>query len=472
MPIQQALGGSVPISEERALGRLARLAVIAIAVPFMLAACLPSLSDLNPLNLIGGDDEEDENRLEGERISVLSLEQTLEADPDLADIEVALPPPYVNDEWPQPGGYATHAMHHLQIPAEIKEVWRAKAGQGSEGGVRLTAPPVVGAGKVFVRDAIAGVSAFDAESGERLWEISLRPPKTKSYMGTGGGVAFAEGKVFASTGFGFVVALDSETGTEIWRQSLGLAIRSAPTVGGGRLFISTFDNQLFALSTTDGRIFWNHRAIPETARLLVSSSPAVSGDVVIAPFSSGEIFALRVQNGRVAWNDALQRTGQLTPLATLNDIAGRPVIDRGRVIAVSHNGRMVSIDMRSGERVWTRDIGSVQTPWVAGDYIYVVSIDSEVICLSRRDGRIRWITPLQQFENVKKKKDPIHWSGPLLAGDRLIVVSSHGEALSVSPYTGEILGHIDLPDGSFISPIVANETVYLLTDDAKLVALR
>ncbi|TDI64550.1 MAG: pyrrolo-quinoline quinone [Alphaproteobacteria bacterium] len=472
MPSQQAPRGSVPIVEQRAIWIGLRLAAIAIAVPLMLAGCLPSLSDLNPLNLIAGNDEEDEDRLQGERISVLSLEQTLEVDPDLADIEVALPPPYVNDSWPQPGGYATHAMHHLQIPADIKEVWRVKAGQGSQGGVRLTAPPVVGDGTVFVRDAVASVSAFDAVSGKRLWEVNLKPRKTKSYMGTGGGVAFAEGKVFASTGFGFIVALDGKTGTEIWRQSLGLAIRSAPTVSNGRLFVSTFDNQLFALSTTDGRIFWNHRATPETARLLVSSSPAVSGDIVIAPFSSGEIFALRVQNGRVAWSDALQRTGQLTPLATLNDIAGRPVIDRGRVIAVSHNGRMVSIDLRSGERVWTRDIGSVQTPWVAGDYIYVVSIDSEIICLSRRDGRIRWITLLQQFENEKKKKGPIFWSGPVLAGDRLIVVSSHGEALSVSPYTGEILGHIDLPHGSFISPIVANETVFLLTDDAKLIALR
>jgi outer membrane protein assembly factor BamB len=142
------------------------------------------------------------------------------------------------------------------------------------------------------------------------------------------------------------------------------------------------------------------------------------------------------------------------------------------VYAISHSGRMVSIDLRSGERVWSRNVGGTQTPWVAGDFIYVLSIDSEIVCLSRRDGRIRWIARLPQFENVKKRKDPIEWSGPVLAGDRLIVVSSKGAAYSVSPYTGEVLGKIKIPDGTFIAPIVANEMVFVLTDKAELIALR
>ncbi len=427
-----------------------------------------TLQSLNPFGGGGGD----EVKLEGERISVLSLEQELEVDPRLSTFEVVLPPPYVNDAWPQPGGYASHAMHHLQIPDEIDRMWRVKAGRGTDGAVRLTAPPVAADGKVFVRDAVASVAAFDLTTGDRLWDVDLKPEKTKSRLGTGGGVAYDKGRVFASTGFGFIVSLDAASGGELWRQPLGLAIHSAPTVSDGRVFVSTVDNQLFALDDEDGRILWNHRGITETARLFPGSSPAVAGDIVIAPYSSGEVFALRTQNGRVAWSDTLVRTGRLTSLSALNDIVGRPVVDRGRVYAISHSGRMVAIDLRTGERVWTRNLGGVQTPWIAGDFIYVVSLDGEVVCLFRSNGAVRWITPLQQFKNQEKKKDPIQWSGPVLAGDRLIVVSSTGKAVSISPYTGDVLGQIEMPDGSFIPPVVVDQAVLLLTNKAELIAYK
>ena len=148
------------------------------------------------------------------------------------------------------------------------------------------------------------------------------------------------------------------------------------------------------------------------------------------------------------------------------------MIDRGRVVVISHSGRMVSIDSRTGQRVWTRDIGGVQTPWVAGDFIYLVTLDSQVLCISRRDGRIRWITELPRYRNEKKKKDPIEWAGPVLAGDRLIVLSSDGYAVSISPYVGGVTGGITIPTGTFIPPVVANGTLYILTDNADLIAMR
>ena len=451
--------------------RLFKNVLPACGLALMLSACggLPNPVDIIPF--VGGD-EEDENKLEGDRISVLSLDQRLEVDPALMDIDVALPPPYTNDSWPQAGGYASHAMHHLQIPANIDEVWRSDAGEGSSDEARITASPVAADGKVFVRDAKAGVTAFDMTTGAKIWQVKLTPEDEKDYMGTGGGVAYANGRVFATTGFGFVVALSADNGAELWRQQLGLAVRAAPTVDGGRVFAITFDNQLFALAAEDGRVLWNHQGIEENARLFVSTSPAVSGDVVVAPYSSGEVFAIRVQNGRIAWSDSLTRTGRLTPLSALNDIAGRPVIDRGLVYAVSHSGRMVAIDLRSGMRVWSKNIGGTQTPWVAGDFVYVLTIDSELVCLSRKDGRIRWITRLPQFKDPKDRDDPIEWSGPVLAGDRLIVVSSRARAYSISPYTGDVLGQIEMPDGTFIPPIVANEMVFVLTDEAELIAMR
>ena len=161
-----------------------------------------------------------------------------------------------------------------------------------------------------------------------------------------------------------------------------------------------------------------------------------------------------------------------TPLDALSDINGQPVIDRGWVFAIGHAGQMSAIDLVSGNRLWDQSVGGVQTPWVAGEFLYVLTSDTEIVCLSRRDGRIRWVTPLPRFEDAADREGVIEWLGPVLASDRLIVTSSSGEALAISPYTGRIMGRIRLPGGAVAAPVLAKGTLYILTDDADLLALR
>jgi outer membrane protein assembly factor BamB len=122
--------------------------------------------------------------------------------------------------------------------------------------------------------------------------------------------------------------------------------------------------------------------------------------------------------------------------------------------------------------VWTIDVGGTQRPWVAGDYLYVITDDAQLLCVRRADGRIRWIQQLAAYENQEARKGAIAWSGPVLVSDRLLILSSEGYALSVSPYTGEVLGQVDIPDKAFIAPVVADNTVYILTDDGTLTALK
>jgi len=408
--------------------------------------------------------------LPGERLSVMELGAALEADASAMDVE--LPPARTNADWPQPGGVPENAMYHLSAPGNFERVWSVNAGSGSSGAARLVAVPVIADNRIFVLDARGSVRAFERQSGKSLWAVSLVPDNENAAEARGGGVAYDAGKIFVTTGFGNVHALDPSSGAELWMQPVGDPFRAAPTATGGRVFAVTVDNQMISLSQENGDVQWRHRGIVESAGILTSTSPAVSGSVVIAPYSSGELVALRVENGTPVWSDSLTRTGNVTSLSELNDIAGRPVIDRDRVIAISHSGRMVSIDLRTGERVWTRDIGGVQTPWVAGEFIFVVTNSQELLAISRRDGRIRWISPLPRYKNPDKRTGNIEWSGPVLVSDRLFLVSSEREALVVSPFTGEIDNRVTLSGGTLIPPIVADGTVYVLTSSASLIALR
>jgi len=432
----------------------------------MVAGCLAVA-----LTACGGK-KKDDVKLSGERISVMALEQQLSVNPVVADIQIRLPEPAVNAEWPQAGGYPSHAMYHLALGDNLTEVWHKSVAAGTRGNRRLLATPVVGEGKLFVLDADENVIALDADDGKTLWKIELDNGDEKRDSGFGGGIAYHNGRVFATTGFGYVVALNAQNGSKVWQQTTGVPMRGAPTIAGGQVYALTHDNQLYAYDETTGNYLWYHVGIAEDAGILGAASPAVEGQTVLAAYSSGELFAIRSTNGGVAWQDALSRTGRLTPLSSINDIDGEPVIADNHVYAVSHGDRMVSIDLRTGAREWERNVSSIHTPWVAGDFIFLVTMDAQLVALYRPDGNVRWILPLQKYADVDDAKHLIAWSGPILAGNRLIVVSSHGYVVSVSPYTGEIISASRAADSLNIEPIVANKTLYVMDNGGTIYALR
>ena len=435
----------------------------------------------------GGDIDRAE--FEGERISVLNYEAQLTVDPRLENQQVRILPAFDNSQWANPGGFSTHAAYHLALSG-LEPAYEIDFVEGNSADRRLKAPPVIGEGKVFAMGTQLNVAAVDADSGQPVWQQSVaatyREPNFSLTRflgfadkpadiedGWGGGLAYAEGRVFVTTGFGEILALSAETGDIIWRVQNSVPFSNAPTVRNGRLFVVSQDSRLQVLSTDDGSRLWEHLAITEQASILGASSPAVSDQIVIAGFNSGEVVALNTVNGSVIWSDSLTSRGtQITPLSKLNSIVGRPVIDRDRVFVTSHGGRTAAFDMRSGERLWTTDIGSIETPWVMGDHILLMSLDGDLVCLSRETGRVRWVASLGGYEDPEDRDERIRWAGPILAGEKVLVVSSDGRLVSVNPTNGELIETIELDDDVSLPPIVANSTLYILTDEGTLVARR
>ncbi|HEX5080097.1 MAG TPA: PQQ-binding-like beta-propeller repeat protein [Geminicoccaceae bacterium] len=409
--------------------------------------------------------------LPGERIPVMLLEREVTADPGLADLPIRLPPPERNASWPQSGGLSSHAFHHLAANDDLRLAWSADIGAGSAGSGQLLARPVVAEGRVYTMDAEGTVTAFDTRNGNLVWRYE--PADLADEVEIGGGLAYDGGWLFATLSSGTVVGLNASTGTEAWHQSLLLPLRAAPTVADGRLLVLTADNQLYALDGATGQPLWRHTGFFEGAGLLGGPSPAVGNSVVVVPYSSAEVYALRLDNGRPLWNDTVQRPRRTQGLAEINDIDGMPVIADSSVYVASYGGQMASIDLLRGIRSWDIDLASTQTPWLAGDFIYLLSTRGEIVCLLRDNGRVRWVAPLPRLKDPDDPgSDPITWSGPILVGDRLLLAGSSGQALSVSPYNGEILGRIDLPAPVLIPPVAADGTVYFLTEDAELLAYR
>jgi outer membrane protein assembly factor BamB len=435
---------------------------------FLYAACAASLLLLNGCDWFSKSKEP----LPGERIPVFADRRDLEPDRETAGVQVVLPAPQVNDSWPQSGGYANYAMHHLDIAPAPQIVWSQGIGAGSSSSRLLTTPPVVAEGKVFVKDAESTVTAFEADTGKQIWRVTLAPEKARDTDEFGGGLAYYNGRLFVTTGFAHVFSLDPADGKQIWFSTVSAPVRGAPNVFGDRVFVVSIDNKLHALAAVDGSDLWSFSALQEVAGYVTASSPAASGDYVVAPFSSGELVALRLDNGRQVWNEALigQRR-EARAFGNLADIRGRPVIDRGLVVAIGSAGQMAAIDLRSGQRVWERNFGGNQTPWVAGRFLFTVTAQADVIALNRADGKIKWVTPLTQYEDEKHRR-PVLWAGPVLAGDRLLIGGSTGDLVALSPYTGEITGRLEVREPMRLAPVIANRTIYVLTDYGRLIALR
>jgi outer membrane protein assembly factor BamB len=407
--------------------------------------------------------------LPGKREPVVTQRGALTADEGVP--KVTLPPAVANVAWPQTGGNPAHFMGHLAAGQRLTEAWSANIGAGGGYRRKIMAEPVAADGIIYAMDSDAVISAFEIVSGRRIWRFDTRREDDDS-TNLGGGLGLADGKLYAVNGLAEVVALDAAKGTVLWRSELTTPVRSAPTVVEGRLFLITIEDRLLALATDKGRQLWSHQATNPTTSILGRPAPAYADGLVVAGFGSGELATLRAESGTLVWTDTLATTSSAGGVVDFSAIRGRPVVGEGKVYAIGIGGLMVAVDLPSGRRLWERAVAGEDSPWAAGSWAFVVSLEQKLAAVSRDDGRVAWVTDLPRWENPEKQRDAITWYGPLLAGDRLVVAGTNHQALAVSPYTGQMLGQQDLSGAASLAPIVANGTVSVVTDDGRLLALR
>lgn len=406
----------------------------------------------------------------GNRIPILLSETGAEPDANLATVPVAVPESVVNDSWGQPGGNASKSVGNLALGQSISPVWHFNIA-GNTSRERLAAAPVVAGGRLYVIDVHARIQAIDAKSGVAIWSADFGAKNGKSVV-YGGGVSVEDGVVYATNGMGDVGALKASDGSVIWKKRPGGPLRGAPSIGNGNIYVTSQDNQLFALKATDGNSEWTSSASLEVAGVFGAASPAIAQGTVVEGFSSGELNAYRYENGRTLWGDALARTSMSTSVAALTDIDANPVIDRSRVFAIGAGGRMVSVDLVTGQRIWEINIAGLSTPWVAGEWIFAVTDDAKLHCIARSTGKIRWTLLLPHNVSNKAKKAVIRWYGPVLAGGRLILTSSTGQIAEVNPSDGS-LKNMGRGSGAYgFAPVVTDNMLYTLDNAGHLTAWR
>ena len=417
-------------------------------------------------------DDKKNDKKESKSSRTIFVQTVAKPDPSLKGIKVSLPKPVINNTWNQITNNEAHRVVHPFTRNNIKLSWKISIGKGQNKKQPISSQPVIDKEKIYTIDTTLNVIAVNKNNGKKKWTKKLKK-KVGDTKGIGsGGLAVSDNVLAVTTGTGDIFALNKDNGKIIWQNKVTAPIRAAPIISGNFFLVLAKDNRLYTYDLISGNLSWTHEGLEEISTFMGSSSPVVSKGIVIVTYSSGEIYAINLSNGGVIWNDNLSKLVQKSSLENISDIRGNAVIQNNVVYVISHNGRMVAMDLNSGQRLWESKIGGIQTPWVASRFIYVLSKDNELICLTSDKGKIVWVSKLKDYTNFEKKDKLITWTGPLLTGHMLIISGSNGIIASISPYTGKFLGAINIKSSVENPAIVANQTVYFLTSKGNLLAYR
>lgn len=401
--------------------------------------------------------------LSGKRETLFSTDRTLKAEGSRHIADVDTSSVIKNKDWTVAGGSLNHSLPILAAPATPKELWKTNIGTGNSSEKRLISNLIIHGEMVFGMDASGTVTALNKQTGSHIWSTNTSPDD-RSDDALGGGLAYAENQIIVTTSFGDVLAFEAKSGKQLWKQALLAPIRIAPTVSDGRVFVVTINNELHALNHKTGEVLWSHSGLPEATGLLGGGVPAIENKIIVVPYSSGELYALRVENGYPVWTDTLSSSISADSLSSISHIRARPIIYQGVLYAVSHGGRMAAIDVNSGIRLWQKDISSVRTPALIGQFIYLLSINNELVCLDRQNGEIIWAIALPMTKDSQK----INWAGPVATSQGLLVTGSNGEMAFYAFKDGKKRHGLETGQSFSLSPVVVDNKIYTLNDSADI----
>lgn len=345
----------------------------------------------------------------------------------------------------QVGENSQNLVSHHKLQDKLKKIFTTSVGSGE-----YLPSQIVGFDGIIYGIDSNGV-VYSVKDKKVLWKYDT------GSIGYSGGVCVDENNLFAVNGNCKVFCIDRKSGKKVWEFLAKASIRSAPVTANGNLYIQTVDNKIVALDQKTGKKNWAHSGISETVSFIGGSKPAITehGDVLVA-YSSGEVFLLNGDSGFVLWQDALSSPLRSDSIGSISHIKARPVIFGSRTLVISHSGKMVVYDLKTGDRQIEQSISGVRTPVIQNDFAFLIDSKNCLMCFNLKTNKINWQTKLS--------KDDI-FAGPIIAGNSLILTSDKSKLVFVDPISGKIKKEVKYEGSSYLAPIVMNETLYLLTKD-------
>jgi len=342
----------------------------------------------------------------------------------------------------------------IQTTVNIKKLWSAKVGDEAEF-LRVMLQPAGDGNRIYAASRDGNVAAFQPESGKQIWKTEL-----ETELSAGPGVG--EGIVAVGTSDGMVVVLDANTGSERWRVNLGGETLSAPLINDDLVIVVTIDNRMRALQVRDGSERWS---VEQTTPLLTmrgSATPAIAGNSVIAGFDNGRLLAVDLESGDIVWNSVLSPPSGRSDLERLSDIDGQISVVGQDIYASGYQGGVAAIAAESGQILWSREISSyvgVSADW---NSIYTTDDGGEIVALLRRNGQESW----RQSSLLRREPTlPVAFNTTVAVGDM------EGYLHFFSVVDGAAVARVRLGKQAISTgPVVISDRLYVQSDSGTIAA--
>ncbi len=331
---------------------------------------------------------------------------------------------------------ALGSLPSYQAELSPVRVWSHSVGAGRDG-EQLRLQPVRSGKRLYAADGSGRVEARLLPAGTLLWERELSE-QVKS------GVALGEHNLYLGSVSGELWALDLESGAVRWRVPLLSEILAPVVESSGIVVVRSGDGRLRGLDRDSGEERWSYQRELPALTLRGTGSPVVVDERVVAGLDSGEVVALSLQEGRELWLQQVTAPRGRTEVERLVDIDADPVVAGDHLYVISYQGELVALGLEQGEVVWRRKIGGVEPPVVVGERLFLSDQQGSLWGLERNGGRALW---RQQALEGRTPTAPVATpSGHLVVGDRAGVLHW------IAQEDGHLGGRFDLGSGAILAP--------------------
>ncbi|MGV3345567.1 outer membrane protein assembly factor BamB [Enterobacteriaceae bacterium LUAb1] len=320
---------------------------------------------------------------------------------------------------------------------------------------------------IYAADRFGVVKALDASNGKEKWRVDLAEKtgffsKNHSAM-LSGGLSVAGDKLYAGSEKGQVYALNTSDGSIAWQTTVAGEALSRPVVSEGLVLIHTSNGILQGLDQHTGVIAWTVNLDIPALSLRGESAPTSAFGAAIVGGDNGRVSAVLMKRGQIIWQQRISQANGPTEIDRLSDVDTTPVIANGVVYALAYNGNLTALDLRSGQIMWKREIGSVRDFIVDAGRIYLVDQDDRIMGLNSDGGVTLW-----------RQSDLLHrnLTSPVLYNGYLVVGDSEGYLHWLNTSDGRFVVQQKVDSSGFLSePVVASDKLVIQAKDGTVHAI-
>ncbi len=350
---------------------------------------------------------------------------------------------------------------------EPEKVWSTSVGSGI-GDFYSNLHPAWQDSTVYAADRRGTVKAVNADDGKEIWSVDLSE-KTGFFSSNrpallSGGVTVSGAHVYVGSEKAQVFALNTSDGSIAWQTKAAGEVLSRPVVSDGLVLVHTSNGQLQAMNETDGAVAWTVNLDIPALSLRGESAPSTAFGAAIVGGDNGRVSAVLMKQGQLIWQQRISQATGATEIDRLSDVDTTPVIVNGVVYALAYNGNLTALDLRSGQVMWKRELGSVNDFIVDANRIFLVDQNDRVIALNAEGGVTLWTQSDLLHRNLTS---PALYNGYLVVGD------SEGYMHWINTDDGRFVAQQKMDGSGFqTEPVVASDKLLIQAKDGTLYSIK